>query len=162
MLKPDRMGAAYQNDHGQAVHCEQLVVDLGTDQMCLRRKQLRAHEECAQPRGDEKCEGGHQVALADDLVIDRRQHAVQARLLLPDMSERFNRSVSVGNGDGGSHGDQPPLLECLEIRHERSHPRRRDRHARHVGAWLDGLWIIDPPHQIAGGVWQRPSRQHPA
>jgi hypothetical protein len=60
------------------VHGEDLVVDLGRQQLLARTGQLRADEERFDAADQEEGEGGDAVHDADLLVIDRRDPAAPA------------------------------------------------------------------------------------
>ena len=77
-----------EEDHRDAVHREQLVVLLGRQQRLVGTRELDAQDERLEAAGDEKDEGGDDVAEADLLVVDGRDPAEKPGLRRPDPLER--------------------------------------------------------------------------
>ena len=94
-----------------AVHREQFVILLGREQRLVGTRELDAQGESLEAAGDEKDEGGDDVAEPDLLVVDRRDPAEEPRLRVPDPLERAgDRRVVIRADDlrdaivfGGGH-----------------------------------------------------------
>jgi hypothetical protein len=67
-----RQGHDHEEDHGRAVHGEDLVVGVGAQHGVLRRSQLQAEQERLEAADEEERESGRQVEDADLLVVDGR------------------------------------------------------------------------------------------
>ena len=77
-----------EEDHRDAVHREQLVILLGRQQRLVGTRELDAQDERLETAGDEKDEGGDDVAEADLLVVDGRDPAEKSWLRRPNPLER--------------------------------------------------------------------------
>ncbi len=93
--RQDRQGE--EEEHGHAVHGEELVEQLRRHHPRLRVTQLDPHDEGFDPAEDQEHESRDEVADADDLVVHGGQGPDGARRGLPDPFE------SVQGGGGKAH-----------------------------------------------------------
>ena len=77
VAKPKQDRGGKEEDHGRAVHGEELVVDFRAEQVVLRQGQLRAHKERLNARQAEEQEGREHIPDPDHLMVDRAEHALQ-------------------------------------------------------------------------------------
>jgi hypothetical protein len=70
-----------QEDHGRAVHREQLVVRVRRQECVLRAAELNSQQQRLDPAHQEEEESGGAVENPDPLVIDRGNPAPKAGLL---------------------------------------------------------------------------------
>ena len=61
------------------MHGEELVVEVRPDELALRPRELQAHHRGKRAAEHKKDERGEEIAPADDLVVDGREPADQAR-----------------------------------------------------------------------------------
>jgi hypothetical protein len=78
---------AEQEHHRRAAHGEELVVEIRPDEVALRPRELHAHHRGERAAEQKESERGEEIALADDLVVDRREPADQARGRAPGPGE---------------------------------------------------------------------------
>src|SRR5438093_3005422 len=83
-----------EEDHGDAMHGEELVERLGPDERLVRPGELDPEQHRLDPGGEEEDEGRVAVPLPDPLVVDGVEPGAEAGLLLPDLLQ------SSGEGDG--------------------------------------------------------------
>jgi len=69
------------------VHGEKLVVDLGTEQMQIRVRQLQPQQDRFQATEDQEHQGRDEIAQSDSLVIDGGESAPQGVRGLPESRE---------------------------------------------------------------------------
>ena len=81
-----------EEDHGRAVHGEQLVVGLGRQHVVVGRGQLVPHDQGGQTGQEEEDERGVDVAAADALVVDGGEEPGDARRVAPASAPAAPRS----------------------------------------------------------------------
>ena len=115
--KRRRHGHDGEEDHGRAMHREQLIVHLGRYNVAVRSNELETKHCGFKTAEDEEDQRGNEVELPDSLVIDRRQPTPDT---LGGVLRRCCSGV-MGRCDCGCHRwECSPfrLLEEPQIRHD--------------------------------------------
>ena len=76
-----------EEHHRRAVHREELVIEIGIEESVLGARELEAHRQSLEASQEKEDERGHNVALADRLVIDAREESQPAGLFGPGAFE---------------------------------------------------------------------------
>ena len=101
-LKPVEDWKGVPEDHGDAVHGEELVVLLGRQHMEFGARQLQPQDQSLDAAGKQKNKCRHDVTNANFLVIHRRQPADHAGLGLPQGAKPMrHRRIVILCGDFG-------------------------------------------------------------
>jgi hypothetical protein len=95
-VEPERLHHRYgeQEHHRRAVHGEDLIVEVGTEQLALGERELQPHHQRQHAGQREEDERRHDVAARDPLVVDGAEHADDARRRAPRVLEL--REVDLG------------------------------------------------------------------
>ncbi len=72
---PNRERHNHQENHGGAVHGEQLIVSVAAEELCVRLGQLDAHQQSEDSRDEEIDGRGNNIKDTDTFVIHRGQPA---------------------------------------------------------------------------------------
>ena len=107
----DRQGV--KEDHRHAVHREELVVLLRSEQAVVRLRQLQTHPQRLKATDGQKNKRGDDVADADLLVVDGAEPSLETKRVLP-LSASL-RPASFGITDAGGPGSTATLLPSLPI-----------------------------------------------
>ena len=121
--EPGRHRHDHQEDHGGAVHGEDLVVHVGAEEGALGRPQLPAQQHGLEAAEQEEQPGGEGVHQADLLVVDGGDPSPQALRGAGGAAEQLDRrgldrggnSGGGGTGDGGHQCPHPPEAAAGEV-----------------------------------------------
>ena len=152
-------GHAHEEDHGGAVHGEELVEDLRRDEVIVGHGELNAHQDRFEAGDDQKDERVDDVHQADLFVVDGGQPLVDdvesavapvRRLVVSSIASIYRSCghalLLSGNG----------LVKLCEIGGDDVEVVIVQMHSRHQRAGLHGVWIVDPLAQIFGCVRDGP------
>jgi hypothetical protein len=92
--RQDRAGI--EEDHGEAVHGEQLIVGFGGQDLQIRMRQLHPHDQRLDSAGDQEHECRDDVADSDPFMIDTGEEPANAGRRFPDDGEPVLECGHVG------------------------------------------------------------------
>ncbi len=103
-----------QEHHRRPVDGEDLVVEIGTDEVVVRHRELEAHQPGQHAGEDEEAEGGGDVTAADGLVIRDAEPADDAARDVPRIRKLASQPLFVSE-----RNRLPPLDRMNELAHRR-------------------------------------------
>ena len=151
-----------QEHRHRAVVGEQLVVELGADEVVLRHGQLQAHHQRVDAAAEQQEEeAGEQQALADGVVLDRHQLARAGPAGRPTGASHLLRgrpgrvSTDGVSTAGVVSSGRRSLAAPPGRRRGRASSSSVSSGARHGRARLDLVRVAQPLGQVARACWRR-------